>query len=64
MVVMIFMIKYEYHDVFHVHDVQQQENLVDINQKERRTTIGVEYHCRQKLLIESCGSWKSIIINT
>ena len=33
--------------------------------KKRRTTIAVEYHCRQKLLIESCGYWNQsfLILN-
>jgi hypothetical protein len=33
--------------------------------KKRRTTIAVEYHCRKKLLIESCGVWNEsfVILN-
>jgi len=44
MVVMIFMIKYEYHDVFHVPDVQQQENLAGVNQKnieQQKTALSI-----------------------
>ncbi|CAF3174054.1 unnamed protein product [Rotaria socialis] len=25
--------------------------------KRRRTTVAVEYHCRKKLVVDSCGSW-------
>ncbi len=44
MVVMIFMIKYEYHDVFHAQDVQQQENLAGVNQKnieQQKTALSI-----------------------
>ena len=31
--------------------------------KKRRTTFSVEYHCRKKLLVDSCGQWNPPVDN-
>ncbi len=30
--------------------------------KKRRTTTSIEYHCRKKLLIDSCGRWNQSLL--
>ena len=31
--------------------------------KRRRTTLSIEYHCRKKLLIDSCGTWNHSFVS-